>query len=570
MADVWFDDMVDQLPLSTEDTKAVAIHVSRLLLPGQNIPLPQRLKNDTAPRIVFISTSDGKRSASVHIGAAKGIATALEQALDAVMEAKKDSTINWVKVDVVAGSTLIGYQDFTKALPIDANVNGLAFGQRSRIALLPGELTGRGIVDNDRMIKPLLLIGYLKSRISNDESSKFKGLGDIHRVSYRFTTDGFIATANATTPKPLYRGHRFYDEQITNDQAMEAANIAGNYMAHAIYPDGRFIYLYHAHKNQILNSYSLSRHASSLSRMMELHSVAPKKQLLDSSKLAISYLLQQLRQMNTKTLRGFCVVDENHAQLGPTSQALLAIAQYTKTTGDKRYLGTAKQIGRWILGLQQPNGRFIHKVTFPDGFDTKRESWFYPGEALLALLRLYEVDPDQRWLDAVVRNVKYRMSVLHKDANDEQLSHQFYFVVALNELYRHRRERPYIDHAIELATIMMKSQNDRSKRIDWEGGFHVPPHINITATRCEAFRIAAAMAESIGDHKRATEFVNAMDQGIRFIMRCQIAPEQAMYLRYPTRVLGAFRSDLDHYHIRIDYAQHCIGSLLSWRKMKKD
>ena len=52
-----------------------------------------------------------------------------------------------------------------------------------------------------------------------------------------------------------------------------------------------------------------------------------------------------------------------------------------------------------------------------------------------------------------------------------------------------------------------------------------------------------------------------------FQRRCQLTPENALYLPRPDRALGGFRRSLTHWEVRIDYVQHNLSALLGLRSI---
>ena len=101
-----------------------------------------------------------------------------------------------------------------------------------------------------------------------------------------------------------------------------------------------------------------------------------------------------------------CVIDkgEGVAQLGSTALVVVALAEYQRATGDKRYLPLATKLAAWMLFMQRPDGSFRHlydpRTKTPDD---KAELLYYSGEAALALTRMHVITGDQQYAQAAER-----------------------------------------------------------------------------------------------------------------------------------------------------------------------
>lgn len=69
---------------------------------------------------------------------------------------------------------------------------------------------------------------------------------------------------------------------------------------------------------------------------------------------------------------------------------------------DFSYLPHAQKLAQGILNLQLENGEFMHVLHYPSLQVKERfRIIYYYGEAAFALMRLYRLDKQQKWIDAV-------------------------------------------------------------------------------------------------------------------------------------------------------------------------
>lgn len=100
------------------------------------------------------------------------------------------------------------------------------------------------------------------------------------------------------------------------------------------------------------------------------------------------------------------------AKLGGAGLCLLALLAEDKygeglSVGAEGRLAQMRQLANFILFMQRTDGSFFSRYRYDAGRDDSFRSLYYPGEAILALLMLYRVDPDTRWLEAAQRGTRY-------------------------------------------------------------------------------------------------------------------------------------------------------------------
>lgn len=561
---VWLDELRGVAALSDSDTSRVARLAADAVLRSQKLAtdqLPARLQQDVLPRIVFLSVSDGSSSARVAIGAGHGIVSATERALTQSLAHWRDgSPPKWVKIDLVAHVETVESLPLTAPVSIERSLAGFAFERGSDIALLPEEAVANTLINSRGLMQPANIARHVRGRPGPAkwfERTRNSATATVHY----FTTQSFFCDGTSLTR--LLRGHRLFG-QISADGLLSAARRGGEYLAQAVEPDGQFIYAYRPKTDEALDKYNILRHSGTIYAMLELYEVTRDPQLLSAAELAIQYLLRSIKPADDGNA---CVVEGGYVKLGGNALAALALAKYTEVTGDMQYLSEARALGRWVQSVQKANGDFVHKQAYPQGEVADFVSQYYPGEALLALVRLYALDSDERWLDTAERGARYLINVRDRGKTISQLTHDHWLLYALRELYGHRPDPQYFTHAMSIAQAIIRSQNRNPSYRDWLGSYYRPPRSTPTATRSEGLCAAYHLAQAAGHVGQAQEILQAIRLGVAFQLQTQFRPETAMYLSHPQRVLGGFRRSLTNFEIRIDYVQHNISSLLELRRI---
>jgi hypothetical protein len=507
---------------------------------------------------VFISASDGQTRAQVALGSGPDVDAATDAALAQLDRMwSSDQPPVWLKVDVVDTITPLSDLTLDRPVPFERSLTGIAFDWESGLAFLPGEVVANTLIDHNGKLRMDHIAAYARLRYAYPPALSITPPLD----GYAFTTRSHFTDGD--TLLELYRGHRMF-ASITPQQLVEAATHGGNYLAASVRADGSFVYRYLPKSNIVPDDYNIVRHAGTIYAMAELYDVTGDPELLAAIQRAIGYLERATAPCPGQAtgVPTLCVVEDGVAKLGGSALGVVALAQYTVVTGDEQYIPLMRDLATWIAEAQLDDGSFISKVDMATNQPTEFLSIFYPGEAILGLTRLYQIDADERWLDVAERAARFL--ILDRDAGlkTSELPHDHWLLYGINELYRDRPDPIYLEHALRITQTITDSQLNAPPFADWTGSYHAPPYSTPTATRSEGLCAAYQLMRDEGLDDEAARIRDALELGIRFQLQTQFRPESAMYLADPQRVLGGFHRSLDNYEIRNDYIQHNISALL--------
>ncbi len=567
----WFTDFGKGDVLSEPNKKALVNYVTTSLFDGAASlqTLPSAILQDDSPRMVFISLSDGNTAARVVTGQGENVMQAVEQALARMRSMMvPDYRPKWLKFDIVEQIEIIPNVVAGKPLPMERSLRGIGFDRSSGIALLPEEVLANRLVSNRGGLRPDRINRYLKQQQPFlNRQINFNKPTPLSINS--FTSSSFFSDNKQVIP--LYRGHRLFDRQ-SPATLLASARLAGDYLKNAVGPNGKFVYAYRPKQDKISEKYNILRHAGTVYAMLELYHVTGDPTLLEAARRAIDYLLSFIKSCQFGNATDLaCVVEKDRIKLGGNALAVIALAEYTKVTQDHQYIPILRQLSRWIQSVQAENGKFsVHKQQFASGLVEQFRSQYYPGEAVLALTRMYAVDDSASWLDTAEKNVQFLIKNRDRGIPEQQLIHDHWLLYGLNELYRYRPKQLYLDHSLRIAKAIMKKQNLQPDYPDWLGSFYRPPRSTPTATRVEGLCAAYQLINDFGDSKDALAILEAVHRGIRFQLQTQFRPESVLYLKDPNRSLGGFHRSLTNFEIRIDYVQHNISSLLALYRILSD
>lgn len=556
---VWFDDFpAPFLPVASEEREIVS-SLARVILHQENQQIfLETIRDNRQPRIVFLSVSDSQTKARVFLGTGRGIAQAIAQIFSKLQPLLETGyQPQWLKFDIVIDVIYLEGINWQKPLKLDRSMYGLAFDRESGIAFLPEELVAYTLVNEKQYIRPKNISKYIQEKPDFLDFINFK--------MYQFTSNSWFSDGRDTSR--LYRGHCLFDNP-TKSELLSAASQGGNYLVNAVNSDGKFVYIYRPKTDEVPKQYNILRHAGTIYSMLELYEVTEDKELIESVEVALNYLFQSFQYQDTDLGMSTIVVERGIVKLGGNALAAIALAKYIEITEDREHLPIILQLGKAIQGAQNETGEFeVQKQSYPEGEIIKFISEYYPGEAILALTRIYALNPDESWLDSAEAAALYLINVRDRDLSDSQLLHDHWLLYGLNELYRYRQNPVYLNHALRMARAIAQSQNRQPDYADWRGSFYKPPRSTPTATRMEGLCAAYQLARDFGEAEDVRIIKEAIALGISFQLQTQFRPESVLYVKNPQRCLGGFHRSLSNLEIRIDYVQHNISSLLGWYRI---
>ena len=556
---IWFEDLKAAAPLELRAEQALARHIAARITGKAAPALPEAIATDKHPSIIFISASDGRQTANVAIGSGVGLSAATDDAVHRLKAMGPVDAYRHIKIDLVADCQAARRGVMQQPLPSDTSLYGLAFPRSSRVALLPEQLRGGGLVDDERRVRWERLDCYLKAPAAMFGPQNAFALSDL--PMRMFICHSYYVANDAV--HRLYRGHRLFHEAITPDLLLSAVVAGADYLARTTGEDGQFLYLYRPSTNTAPDDYNLARHGGTLWGLLTAYEKTRSDEHLATARRALRFQLAQVKAVPWAGDGAACVAEGDTVQLGAVALAAISIAQYTRATGDRQHLPGLQRRVKYIQFCQVASGRFArHQVKLDDGRPAGPDVIYYPGEAILALIMLHQVDGAPAWLDTAERGLRYLGTNLATMPEDEQTSAAHWLLYSLAAMQRVRPNPIYVDLAVSQARLIIRGQVTTSSQIDQVGRYGSRHAGTPAATRAEALVCAYVLAHAAGRHDEAAMILRALKLSAGFQLQMQYRPELAMYFTDPARILGGFAESLTGDEIRNDYVQHHMLSLL--------
>ena len=330
--------------------------------------------------------------------------------------------------------------------------------------------------------------------------------------------------------------------------------------------------------------YNLLRHAGTMYALAMAHARKPEDDILNTLTRASLFLGARLGGV-PKAEGALAIwtdpVDMGHknpntprtAKLGGTGLGLVALASLEKIKPKTIPHDILSQMAAFILFMQGEDGSFrsyYNRVADHTWFSSK-ECIYYPGEAMLGLLLLHDIDPRPRWLAAAAKGMTH---LAEKRSAAGQAPSDHWAMLATKKLLAKLTQSPLpgIDSSLLIRHAVMVSENMLSEQMtgpgagDLAGSFLPQGRTCPTSIRLEGMLAVLALlpAEHADLRSRLEDSVSA---GMRFLLSQQVSAGQ-MAGAIP-RAASALPDSPENQafnqrvgEVRIDYVQHAVSAMI--------
>ena len=568
--------------LTEEGTMRAAFDVARASLYGEASPGKTAL--DGLPgRRAFVCVYGVKHPNLCGTGVGENLGASVRKAAEqlkstdgvAIGKARKDGDDVRIKIDVV---TEVKDKTFKRSIEKpkkrEVGTYGYWVTHADKTAyVLPSEVLEQPIWSSrkkDRGIPRKNVVKALKRRE--------KVMGDLpEEFPYtRLHTISWVEKDPHGVDKPgivrTYRVHRYDFDVLTEELLLQRAVWAADYLISSISPEGKIRYQYYVTTDRDSGSYNLLRHGGTTYSILQAYDRTKYEPYRLASVQAIKYLFAKTREdERTGPFGGgptkWILSPGNKVKLGGAGLALVMLDQYGEATGDyDTYREDAIKFGNFLVASLKEDGEFIYfPALTPDGPPTDTDdSAYYPGEAILGLLRLYQWDPQEKWLTAARAASDWLIDVRDKGKSERSLANDHWLMIALSYLYQTTRDEKYLEHSLNLARAV-KFQYDKNKPAwddypDYRGGYYDPPRSTPAATRGEGL---VAVMDTCRVAERDCEWVwELLEETIRHEHLSQYDPDMMWWIKNKRKAFGGWNGGLIDTEIRNDFVQHNMSAVL--------
>ena len=466
--------------------------------------------------------------------------------------------VEYLKIDWVDRQSTLSIPRFLKLVSVTKRNHfrfGISLDRQFKLAFLEQEVNANNFIQfHEKTGRAYLNPRNIKHYVAECRPGiSALNFNDVQSVTIFTTQSVFLEAEHIYFLKNgrLDNGRR--NIALTRGELEKMIAGAMNYMAKACQKDGKLTYGYDPCSDKEITGYDMRRHAHALAAMAEAYDIFPDEHAAGAIKRGLDYLVRE--GIFTDEKEGFAYVveragsDQPEVSPGGAAAAIRAIVTYTQVFKDDSYLPAAKKLAGGIVKWQQSEGNFAQVLRIP-ALDANRphRTGTYDAEAALALLRLYQIDTDETWLEAAEKALDY--FIKKNDWNKPDI----WLGACVNEMAKIRPEAEYFKLGLDLLVQTLEYVK-RQEMTD-------PVHLQALNEGCQLLwhpEIAAAggeySAESLAALERKAE--ETLRKNAEQLRNGFFYPELAIYYKNPRRITGSFFNRTESFRVGIgDIAAH--------------
>ncbi|MFW3145631.1 MAG: hypothetical protein ACMUIE_02325 [Thermoplasmatota archaeon] len=372
---------------------------------------------------------------------------------------------------------------------------------------------------------------------------------------------GLVILNHERNPYPFHppgnlERFNFPEEMELNQTILESLEAAGSYLINHIQESGKWDYEYDPETDSNLGGYNLLRHAGTTYSLALIFKYTRDPDFYNGTISTLNYLLSRYMVMGEIDGKEVAyMVSNGLSKLGGAALTVLALVEVERMDPLAQYEKELDRLGEFMLQMQKEDGSF--QCFYLDRED--EHSNYYPGEALLAIARLYDHTQDNKYLTALESGFEYYNPYF----GTGYTSYSPWGTEAMVYTYEWLKEDSYIDHCFATAESCRAGQNlpDHYEDPRLIGGWGSNPHAS-DASRVEAVVDSYLLAKRYNFTVQEVKYRTSMDLCASFLMELQFNEEESLAYPDPADVFGGTPLSYSEPKVRIDQVQHAVVVLV--------
>lgn len=477
-----------------------------------------------------------------------------------VLKKVKKTNLNpkWIKLDIVTKVEECDFFDFENYLKqVKRNYfrKGISFDSEFRLAFLEQEINGFALIRKKKNRPQGLDEKNINNYIKYKYGDRFPFIKDryYNKKIYLFETLAFFNDESGTYE--LYNGRLTNGIRKVDDIGVELHQLITKstyFLINQIKENGKFEYGYFPCFGRPIQTYNILRHSSTLYAMAEAYEYLKDEKIYEAIEKGIQYLIKESIVYHKDCAFVVDYANENEIKLGSNAHAILALTKLMQVTKDYQYIELARALARAIIWMQNDDGGFLHVWEYPsislkDAFRTV----YYDGEAVFALLRLYEIDRQEIWLEKVIHAFDFLI------ANEYWKYHDHWLSYAANELVTYLPEDKYFIFGLK----------NCQHRLDfiYHRNTTYPTFLELTMAAFKMVRkIEKLDKQYLFDYIDRDFLLKTIDRRAEYQRVGFGYPEIVMYFAKPYLVQNGFFIRHQAFRVRIDDIEHNLSGYIQY------
>lgn len=385
---------------------------------------------------------------------------------------------------------------------------------------------------------------------------------------------GTVLYSSALVAQPaVNRAPQNAGRAASSKRLSEAIRLAGSYLERNCAVSGRFAYLLDTDSGEVSPSYNIVRHAGAIYSLAMLNRLHPEKDAVNAMVRAANFMranyLAPDARSNALAVWSQPPPANTKAELGAAGLGLIALTSVEQGQPNSVRLAELEALGRFILFLQNPHGSFYSRYFADKGIDRDWQSLYYPGEAALGLVSLYELDHSRPWLVAAGKGLAY---LAESRAGPQEVPPDHWAIIATAKFLPYYEQSicpvsrtDLLRHAVRICDRFLREQITDAPDARLNGSFSLDGRTTPTAIRLEGL---LAALEFLPKSELRGRVEAAVQRGIDFLLNAQITSgPYAGGMPGAVLATGSPRSMRSWSEIRIDYVQHALSAWLRYEEL---
>ncbi|MBN1390136.1 MAG: hypothetical protein JXA22_05790 [Candidatus Thermoplasmatota archaeon] len=344
----------------------------------------------------------------------------------------------------------------------------------------------------------------------------------------------------------------FPQDMEKNDTLLGYLSDSGEYLLHHVGSSGKWDYEYEPSEDRNLPRYNILRHAGTTYSLALIFKYTRDPDHYNGTVRTLNYLLSHHLHFDDWSGTEVAYIEEKGlVKLGGAALAVLAVVEVEEVDPLARYERELDALGEFLLAMQHEDGSF--QCFYKDMED--EHSDYYPGEALLALARLYDHTGNDRYLRSLLKG----LDNYNPYFGIHYTAYTPWATEAMVYAYSWTNDTSYLDQCYQMAESCRTGQNLPGPNVPEThvGGWGSDPAAN-SASRVEGVVDSYLLARRTNDTERMERYDGTMEYSARFLINLQYDDVEAMSFPRPDKVKGGTPLSYNEDNIRIDYVQHAV------------
>jgi hypothetical protein len=379
---------------------------------------------------------------------------------------------------------------------------------------------------------------------------------------YKYKTIQFTENFGDRSLVDLYRSSpMFYQAETTPETMVKALRLCGDYLKNHVSYEGLMTYEYDAYgdkKGNTISSASVVRRLAGTWILAATGNYFNDETYINAAKKSLDYFIKRYYVYDNEQDFGYIKIKDG-ANLATAAFMLCAMVEID----DGQYRADEKQkLINFILAMENTEKGFLYPVYLPDKeTNFERKEVYYPGEALTALMLLYESTDDSQYLAVAERVFGYYQKLYSRSSKKASMS--AWMSKAYSAVFFATGDRKYADFVFKMNDNLLKSQKGTDQKyVDKIGSFFSSGSTCSTAVMTESVLEGYRVAKALNDGERQKAYRKSILMADRYILHCQYNDDNMFFVKNPKSALGGIRNSIYESEIRIDANQHAGCALL--------